>query len=281
MSRYTPLDADLYNIPKAQLLGGRWVNGLPPKRLKYLCDCEDIELEYESEETEIIGNDDLVQVVRKVIQTKRSGTVKFGARQFTELLKTAGLMATEKEVDIAAAAEKVIADIKNIEVGDIFETEIPDAQAAELVVGAVTFVKGTHLSIVDNGDIEVIKLPDGYAAIADTAGTLTVTGPAAASKVTERALLATDGELMRIKIVQLHKGGSTFVIPKLRIKPDGSLTLATMGTDVTPQTFTGKIEKDLLEPVDRRMGYATANRRASDEPIPQDAPEEPEEPEDP
>ena len=172
----------------------------------------------------------------------------------------------------------MINDIKNIFVGDIFETEIPDAQAAELVVGAVTFVKGTHLSIVDNGDIEVIALPAGYAAIADTAGALTVTGPAAASTVTERSLLASDGELMRIKVVQLHKGGDSIVVPKLKIKPDGTLSLASMGTDVSAQTFTGKIEKDLLEPVDRRMGYAIANRRAADEAIPQDEPEEPEDP---
>lgn len=261
--RYIPLDASLYRIPKAQILLGIWLNGVAPRALVNVGDYDDLNLSYEIEETEIVGNDSLVQETRAVIQTKRGGSVTFSSRQAQEILKIASYLGTKTVVEHDANDTFELTGLTNIEVGHIFESELPDATDAEIAVDAVTFTYPEHLSIVDNGDIEVIALPAGYAAVAATPGTLTVTGAATASESEEIAMLSTDGVTVRMKIVQLNKGGDTIVIPKIKLRPDGDIALGTNSAEPIAISFTGKIEKDITQPANRRLGYAIANRRAA------------------
>jgi hypothetical protein len=256
---YSQLSEDLYRIPKAQILVGVWENGVKPDRLFNLGDYEDINLAYEVEETEIVGNDSKVQTVRKTIVTKTGGTLTFSARQISDIVRELMYMSEKRTVaqDANAAFSKAF---KNLKVGDIIETDILNPAVATLGQGvgedAVEFVKGTHFHVTTTGRVEILALPVGYVPATDA--DLDVAGPAAALSTTEYGILRASSKTLRIVIEQVNDNGDDIVIPKIQIRPDGDLSLGGSGTDPVAVSFTGKIQEDITEEDGRRLGYARA-----------------------
>lgn len=252
---YTHLSDDLYFREKVQILWGRWVGNLKPTKLRNSGDYSSAELSYEFEESELPRNDSTVRTIARTDINQKSGAVTLTLRQVTAMLKEIQYMSTAKKVVQEALANGTLSP-GVVEVGDIYETNKLDIDDVTIAEGQIDYIENTHFKVdAPTGRIEILALPEGAsgtgAEVKFKANAIT-----AADNRDEFAILAGEGVTLRLVLRGLHPNGDDIVIPKVKFRVDGSLSLGSDGTDYGDVTITGTILDDITEPAGRQMGYA-------------------------